>query len=291
MDAHSHSLRDQHWPWLGFALEEALRHGVAEAHDVVVHATPEILVAQLPRDVTTQLLSRALDAGALSPASILETAPPLLLAEHLEPEVLWHCLADAAARAQQISAQNGSASDGGKRWLASILQRALDQALLTPADLLRFVPPAEFVRDAPLAVVAEIIRTGLNKGAFNPDLVLVHLTPKVIAENLQPRLAWQCIAEAATNKFELHHEAAAAPAPAPVIEAKAKERTRPDPTPMPMAPTRKDPKKDAAKIDPVAKKPAKPILDAPEWGATDLGEDVVEELVDEPPTGSNVRLA
>ncbi len=277
--------KDQHWPWLGFALEEALRFLVVEASDVVIYATPEVLVAQLPREVTTQLLSTALDAGAMTPATILETAPPALLAEHLEPEVLWHCLADAGARAQ-LSAKGGAATDGGKRWLASILQRALDQQLLSPADLLRFVPPAEFVRDAPLAVVAEIIRTGLTRGAFNPDLVLVHLTPKVIAENLQPMLAWSCIVDAVTRKFEL--------GPAEVIDTRVKDK-KADATPLstsvspPGGGKKESGKKEpAGKIEPVVAgrrgaAPIKPVVEALDWSAGELGEDVVE-VVDEPPS-------
>src|SRR6476469_8837976 len=91
--------RDIHWPWLGFALDQAMERGLYEPKDVVHHATPEVLVSQLPNDVLVALLSRALATETLTPKSVIETAPPSLLAEHLEPEVMWKCLKEIAERA------------------------------------------------------------------------------------------------------------------------------------------------------------------------------------------------
>src|SRR5262245_9835106 len=90
--------RDLHWPWLGFALDQALSRRLFEAKDVLQHATPEVLVSQLPHEVMIDLLTRSLSAERISPSSILETAPPEVLAEHLEPEVMWRCLKDVAKR-------------------------------------------------------------------------------------------------------------------------------------------------------------------------------------------------
>ena len=200
--------RDEQWPWLGFAIEEALRLGVTSADVILGYATPEILVAQLPHEITTALLARSLASGAMSPASVLESVPPAVLAEHIESEILWRCLADAAA-SHQLTEKGARASEEGKRWIASILERGLSSKLIAPADVVRYIPPAEFVRDAPLTVVAEMIRAGLMKGNFDPALVLAHLTPKVIAEHLQVALAWSCIAEAVSKQLEVGDVAAA----------------------------------------------------------------------------------
>src|SRR5262249_48450811 len=91
----------------------------------------------------------------------------------------------------------------GRQWLASILQGALESELLAPADVVRHLPPSEFVKDTPLPVMAELIKAGLLGGKFDPALVLQHLTPQVIAEHLESSLAWGCIAEAAQQRFEL----------------------------------------------------------------------------------------
>jgi len=211
--------RDRHWPWLGFALDEGIRLGVTDAQELINFATPEVLVAQLPHDVMSLLITRALSSGSIS---LLETASPALLAEHLESEVLWRCLVDAATK-HHLTQKGTRATDEGKRWVASILQKALDSQLVTPADVVKFVPPAEFVRNAPLAVVAEMIRAGLTKGNFDPALVLVHLTPKVIAEHLEVALAWGCISEAVRRAFQLG-DVSVATAPAPAAEKPAVEK-------------------------------------------------------------------
>jgi hypothetical protein len=194
--------KDLHWPWLGFALEQALGRGLLEPKDVTAHATAEVLVSQLPQEVLIALFARALANEQISPKSVLETAPPALLAEHLEPDVLWRCLKDAADRAG-LSEKGKTRTENGRGWLGSILQGAIETELLGPADVMRHLPPAEFVKDTPLPVMAELIKSGLLGGKFDPSLVLQHLTPAVIAENLESSLAWACIAEAALLRFEL----------------------------------------------------------------------------------------
>ena len=178
--------KDLHWPWLGFALDQALGRGLLEPKDVTAHATAEVLVSQLPQEVLVALFARALANEQISPKSVLETAPPALLAEHLEPDVLWRCLKDAADRAG-LSEKGKTRTESGRGWLGSILQGALETELLGPADVMRHLPPAEFVKDTPLPVMAELIKSGLLGGKFDPSLVLQHLTPAVIAEHTWSR--------------------------------------------------------------------------------------------------------
>jgi len=45
------------------------------------------------------VLSASLAAGSMTPERVLETVTPELLAKHLPHEVLWQCIAAAAARA------------------------------------------------------------------------------------------------------------------------------------------------------------------------------------------------
>jgi hypothetical protein len=202
--------RDLHWPWLGFALEQAFERGLYESKDVLQHATAEVLVSQLPQDVLVALFSRALASGQMTPGHVLETAPASLLAEHLEPEVLWRCLREVAERAG-LTQKGGSRSESGRQWLRAVLQGALETELLSSADVMRHLPPAEFVRDTPLPVMAELIKAGLLSGKFDPSLVLQHLTPQVIAENLESSLIWNCISEAALARFELGGAQSSAP--------------------------------------------------------------------------------
>jgi hypothetical protein len=188
--------------WLGYALQEGIKHGLTDAREILAHATPEVLVAQLPRDLTTLLIAGSLKTGRLTPESVMEVAPPMILAEHLEATILWSCLSDAAEAANLV-ASGGSASAAGRRWMGDILGRAITDGLMTPDDVVRNVPPAEWVKDAPPQVVSEMLAAGLSKGTFDAKLALAHLTPELLAEHLSPPLVWKCIAEAVAKNFHL----------------------------------------------------------------------------------------
>lgn len=260
------------------------------------YATPDVLVAQLPHELMATVLTKALAAGQLSAAAILETATARDLAEHLEPEILWRCIDDIAALSE-LATEGGAARPEARRWLGRVLQRALDAKLLAPTDVLRFVPPSQFVKDAPLGVVAEIIRAGLTRGTFNADVVLAHLTPEVIAENLATHLVWACVADAAVRTFELAsaEAPAAVPAPAPAV---AKAATAPA---AKSSSEKSAPVKTATSLlnggtKPAAAPPAKPAskpAGAPPAPASweDDGIDAVEEapLPPAPPTPAAIR--
>ena len=193
--------KDRHRPWLGYALEESLRKSLFAAKDVVGHVNAEALVAQLPHQVISELIARALASGTFSAAQVLETAPPALLAEYLETELLWRCLKDVAERSG-ISKKGATRAAPAQQWLASLLQKALETELVTSADVLRFLPPTEFVGTAPRAVVAELIKNGLVRGSFDPAMVLQHLTPTVISEHLETSLVWACLADGVSRHFD-----------------------------------------------------------------------------------------
>lgn len=188
--------------WLGYALQEGIKHGLTDAREMLAHATPEVLVAQLPRELTSQLIAGALKTGRLTPESVLEVAPPSVLAEHLEANVVWSCLRDAA-EAANLTTVGGTASAAGRRWMGDILGRAITDGLTSADDVVKHVPPPEWVKDAPPHVLSAMLAHGLAKGVFDPKLALEYLTPEVMAENLSPPLVWKCIADAAQKSFGL----------------------------------------------------------------------------------------
>jgi len=208
----SSSEKDRHRPWLAYALEESLERSLLAPRDVIDHANPEVLVTQLPPAVISDLLARALQIGTFSPAQVLESAPPSLLTEHLNPSVMWRCLKEAAERGG-LSRKGGARNPSARQWFTSIVARALESELIAPADVVRFLPPSEFVAEAPKSVMARLIETALSRGSFDATLVLEHITPSVIAENLETSFVWDCIAEAAAKHFDLE-AAPAAPAKA-----------------------------------------------------------------------------
>jgi hypothetical protein len=254
--------------WLGYALQEGIKHGLTDAREMLAHATPEVLVAQLPKNLTTQLIAGALKTGRLTPESVLEVAPPAQLAQHLQASVLWQCLSDAAEAANLVSV-GGTASAAGKRWMGDILGRGLSVGLLTAADVVRHVPPAEWVKDAPPNVLAEMLAAGLAKGQFDPGLALEHLTPEVLAENCSPPLIWKCIAEAATKQFGLGDARTNA---SETLEKAAASMS-------------------AAKLEAMVVRQSpivsRPMSDSDSWeGATAIADDIAEEVIEETNPGA-----
>jgi hypothetical protein len=207
--------KNRHRPWLAYALEESLERALLAPRDVIDHANPEVLVTQLPPPVISELLSRALTMGTFSPAQVLESAPPALLAEHLDPAVMWRCLKEAADRGA-LTRKGAIRSAPARQWFASVLGRALETGLIAPADVLRHLPPSEFVGETPRPVMAELIKAALGRSSFDASLVLEYLTPAVIADNLETCLVWDCISEAAGRHFDLAPSAVKIDEPSPV---------------------------------------------------------------------------
>lgn len=229
--------KDRHRPWLAYALEESLEHALLSPRDIVGHANPEVLVTQLPPAVISVLLSRALAIGTFSAAQVLESAPPALLAEHLNPEVMWRCLKDAAERGG-VSRKGGTRSAPSRQWFASVLARALECELITPADVLRYLPPSEFVAEATRPVLVDLLKEALARSTFDPELVLQHITPIVIAESLETSLVWECIAAAAARHFEL------GPSATRSSDSLPNSATMATPPPVASKPVAKSPDKD-----------------------------------------------
>jgi hypothetical protein len=255
--------------WLGYAIDEALKRGLLDPPQLISHASPDVMVTQLPREVTAQLLEKSLESGTLTPASVLQVVPPALMAEHVEPSVLWRCVDETGVRAKL--AERAGAGGDARSWLAAVLERAVNEELVSPAHVLRLIPPPEIVRESPLEVVAQLIRAGLSTAKFDPDLVLEHLTPRVIAEKLPPSLGWSCVTDmtkrslnGATAATTAQAQPAASPpaasppadavvasvpAPPPVAQPAASKPSKPGPPPP-----RGNKQMEAAQIDPVLKR-------------------------------------
>jgi hypothetical protein len=58
-----------------------------------------VLASHLPPELLGKVLASSLATGSMTPERVLETVTPELLAKHLPHDVLWACIAAAAARA------------------------------------------------------------------------------------------------------------------------------------------------------------------------------------------------
>lgn len=85
--------------FLSVSLTRALELGLGTPDDVLVHATPDVLSAHLPRPVWTQLLAACLAAPRTDARLVVDTVTIPVLCEHVPEPILWACLAQLATRA------------------------------------------------------------------------------------------------------------------------------------------------------------------------------------------------
>ena len=198
--------RQQSLSWLAFVYDSAIKHGVFRPADVIVHATPEVIAKDLPKELVIRIFEVAFEAGKLTPESILGVSPPTTMVKHVAPSILWEVVRDAAIR-HGIAATTSNVPKTGKtplrNWIAEVVSAGIEREIYSAADVTRHIPPGEWVKDVPLEVVAKMIASGLTRPQFDPRLALEHLTPQVIGEFVAPHLAWALFDEGAVKSFEL----------------------------------------------------------------------------------------
>src|SRR5207248_2311001 len=90
--------------------------------------------------------------------------------------------------------------DKRQQWMSFLLQQGLEYQLITPDDLLRYVTP-RVLATLPVELKARVLRSGLNQGVFNAEVVASVLNPDDMAGNVALPTLWGCIAEAGVKEF------------------------------------------------------------------------------------------
>ena len=85
--------------WFARMMESGLEQKIFAPADVLTHATPDVLAQSLPPELLSKVLAASLSAGSMTPERVLETVTPEAMSKHLPHDVLWDCIASAAARA------------------------------------------------------------------------------------------------------------------------------------------------------------------------------------------------
>ena len=187
--------------WFAELVDAGLGEHIFESADLMNHATPEVLAANLPPDVLAKVLEAALSAGALTTDRILETLTPAIVARHIPHTVLWACVASAAKRAGIIETNgeaNGEVKSGDKRrrFLRRALERGLETANLSPDDVLRHLTPDILARCLPVELKAKLLAEGLRADKLNPKLVVDVVGVEALASNAPMAVVWECLTEA-----------------------------------------------------------------------------------------------
>jgi hypothetical protein len=84
--------------FLEVALTSGMECQIISPDDVLRHIEPDVLASHLPDEAKTRLLSASLKEGKMDAGLVFETLSPRVFAEHMPENMLWNCIAEAAAR-------------------------------------------------------------------------------------------------------------------------------------------------------------------------------------------------
>jgi hypothetical protein len=181
--------------WFAAVLQAGLETRILVEKDVLVHATPAVLIKALPRDVLVTMFETALTAGAISAESVVQTATPELLAEHAPGNVIWGCIVAAAEHANITGTGDKSRIDTNAReFVRRALAAALGVGVVAPADVVRHVDPRVLVHEFPAELTTKLLEASLADGKMTPQLIIDTLGGELALH--APRETWQSLAKA-----------------------------------------------------------------------------------------------
>lgn len=103
--------------------------------------------------------------------------------------------------------------DKRRNWFAIVLEEALSLGILEPEDVVRHTTPSVLATDLPPTLIAALIEAGLTQGSFDAALLVNRLGPRAIAEHMPLPVLWNCIDAAAERMIGEQPSSAAPPMP------------------------------------------------------------------------------
>jgi len=198
--------------WFADVLSAGLETRVLAEPDILVHATPAILIGSLPKDVVVKMLDATLTTGTMSPQAVVQAAPPAILAAHVPQPVIWECLAAAAQRAG-FSGDGTAEADGAREFLRRALEQALAHGVTTPKDVVEDVNASVLGHHFPDALKTKLLEASLALGRMNPELIVETLGVEAISKHAPTHVVWACLARTgAPREGDAARAAPAAPA-------------------------------------------------------------------------------
>lgn len=181
--------------WFAELLQAGLDTRLLSEPDILVHATPAILIASLSRDVLARVFDGALAAGAISPKAVIETATIPLIAEKVPPAVVWNAI---KATAERSAVSSGKPADeiGAREWLRRGLAAGLDGGVLTAGDVVRHVDAKVLSHAFPDELTTKLLEASLAAGKMNADLIVATLGTTAIAKHAPTDTLWAIFAAA-----------------------------------------------------------------------------------------------
>jgi hypothetical protein len=195
--------------WFAEMLQAGLDTHVLAESDVLAHATPTVLIGSMPKDLLAQMLDAALASGTMSAKSVVQTATPKHLADHVALPVLWSCIAAGATRAKLADA-DGKPDDSAREFLRRALDAGLRHGVIAPPQVVQHVNAKVIATALPDALTTKLLEVSLATGKLTPEIVVDTIGVEAIAKHAPAPVVWACLAGAG----EAREEAKPAPAPA-----------------------------------------------------------------------------
>jgi hypothetical protein len=181
--------------WFADVLRAGLETKVLAEPDILAHATPAVLIQNLPKDLLVKVFDAGLATGTMSPTTVVQNVPPDDLAAHVPPGVIWACIAAAAERAGIPSGE--TAKRGNETAARDFVRRVIDDGLvsnvMTPQDVVHHVN-AKVLGHFPEPLTIRLLEASLKAGKMNPELIIDTLGTVEIAKHAPTEVTWACIA-------------------------------------------------------------------------------------------------
>ena len=158
--------------WFADVVRAGLDTALFAEADVLRHIPPAVLVAEMPPEVVIDVLGKALDAGSISPKSVLATVTPELLAEHVAHKLLWECVAEAADKAGLPRGDAAAATDGARDFLRRAVDRGVANGVMPPKQIISHVTAAVLGHSFPDELKTKLLEVTLASGKMTPEIVI-----------------------------------------------------------------------------------------------------------------------
>ena len=86
-----------------------------------------------------------------------------------------------------------------QKWLAIVLSSAMENDIMTPADIIQEATPEVMSAHLPPDVMSQILAASLKEGTMTPDVILDTAGPQVLSHYLPAEVLWTAIQTAAAQ--------------------------------------------------------------------------------------------
>lgn len=172
-------------------LDAALAERVLSPADVVGTITPDVMASHLPPDLLGRLLSDGLAQGAMTPERLIASVSTRAIAEHVPGDLVWATIGQGLDRA--VTARLTEL----RRTLDASLAAGLELAQITPDDILARVPADTLATHLPRPLWARLLTASLGAAKLDSEIIVNTLGVTNLAEHMPPDLLISCIRIAA----------------------------------------------------------------------------------------------